>query len=193
MAERQAAGAPTTPGGTDWAALLRAFAGHPDQVPGPTPWWQPALTSTAAADQIAPTVPTVAGDALATRAAEPHRRALEQRYEALSAGAEAAYRHKVNSAFVLDSTLTAGMLGGLSGLISGLVYGAEAGPAGKAVGAGALGLVSGAAAAMLGSLLITGVATAIDDHAGSTTGAIVSWAGSPVGAWFLGEVIADHL
>ena len=157
---------------------------------GATPWWQPALTSIEPADQVGhPQQPAAAGP-FATRAAEPHRRPLEMKYEALTADVHEQYRAAVNDAFVLDNALTGALLGGLSGLISGLVYGAVDGTPERSVGAGALGLVAGGAAGFLGSLLLTGLGTAIDEGGGAVTGAVTSWAAAPVGAWFIGKGIA---
>jgi hypothetical protein len=194
MTERSAATPDDAAAGVDWAAVLRSFVGHPAQATGaPSPWWEAALESVDPALQAGHDVPTLARAAFDARAAEPHRRALEQLYEALSADAQDTYRTAVDRAFVLDSAQSAGMLGGLAGLVSGLVNGASAGDAGRAVGAGGLGLLAGGAAGLVGSLLVIGLATEADASAGAVTGAVTSWAASPVGAWFIGQAIADAL
>ena len=194
MTERAAVTPDDAAAGVDWAAVLRSFVGHPAQAPGaPSPWWEAALSSIDPALQARHDVPTLARAAFDARATEPHRRALEQRYEALSAGTQDAYRTAVDSAFVLDSALSAGMLGGLAGLVSGLANGASGGDAGRSVGAGGLGLLAGGAAGLVGSLLVIGLATEADASAGAVTGAAISWAASPVGAWFMGQAIADAI
>jgi hypothetical protein len=53
--------------------------------------------------------------------------------------------------------------------------------------------VAGGAAGFLGSLLLTGIGTTIDERGGAVTGAVTSWAGAPVGAWFIGKGIAEAL
>ena len=195
MAAQLAAGPPAQPGGVDWAEALRAFVGHPEQAAsgGATAWWRPAMTSVDPGDQIPHASQPLAAGPFATRAAEPNRRPLETKYEALSPVVQDQYRSAVNEAFVLDTALTGGLLGGLSGLISGLVYGAIDGTPERSVGAGALGLVAGGAAGFLGSLIFTGIGTAIDDSGGAVTGAVTSWAAAPVGAWFIGKGIAEAL
>jgi hypothetical protein len=193
MVERMPAETPAPDGGVDWADAVRHFVGHPSQAASDAtgPWWAPAMTSIEPRPPELHEVRTLDAAAFDARAAEPHRRALEQRYEELSAVAQRDYRSAVNSDFLLDNALTGALLGGILGATSGAIN--APGPAGLKVGAGALGLVVGGAAGMGVSPVLTGIGTAASDSAGSVVGATVSWFAAPVVAWLLMAAIAPEL
>jgi hypothetical protein len=194
MVERMPATTPTADGGLDWADAVRHFVGHPSQAASDAtgPWWAPAMASIDPRPAELHDVRTLDATAFDARAAEPHRRPLEQRYEELSVVVQREYRSAVNGDFVLDSALTGAVLGAILGTISGFAN-APAGSAGRTVGAGALGLIVGGAIGLGVSALLTGIGTAASDSAGSVVGATVGWIADPVLAWLLMAFIAPEL
>jgi hypothetical protein len=210
MGER--VGAPSSDAGSaalDWLQLLQHFVAHPEEAEGsPTgePWWQ-GIANDPTQDQTADvfhTAATVAADAAARRASEPNKPTLERLYTDLEALYERQWRSTVNTQFIIDSTIWAGIFG--------LMAGAVGGPAGAASTDGertkrpedwALATLGSIALAAVGGALLTALLTFLgtlvgDGATGSAVLGIIGMfgialAGGAVGSVFIGRAVGTPI
>ncbi len=174
-------------GGVDWQQLIRHFLTHPEQA-GPdlaTAWWRAALEwdrgEASRPDEGHTPIGTTQAE-VARRRGEAMRRELQLEYNDLVAEGERRFRRTINGDWVIGSTLWGGLFGAGFGLL-----GAKGGSASHKVGGTLLGMAGGLAS----GALVSGVATAIDDRAGSVVGLLVGL-GTAVGVGYtFGELAKD--